>query len=224
MNVIVAQSTVSDGSMLNRHNREDPVVIQNRIAFLERHGIKHTDTTRLGLSYDTESFCRYQLIDATAKGNGMHGITPEYADAYVVTQPNHAILLPVADCIGAVLFDPVHEVLMVSHLGRHSLEQDGAYQSVAFLQKHFASNPKELKVWMTAAPNQEVYPIWALDGKGMKQAAFEQLERAGINQENIQDNPADTATDEQYYSFSEFLKGNRTDDGDHCIVAMMTEA
>jgi copper oxidase (laccase) domain-containing protein len=146
-----------------------------------------------------------------------------HADAYIVTKPNHAILLPVADCVGAALYDSEHGVLMVSHLGRHSLEQNGAYNSVKYLIDHFQSDPKKLGVYLTPAASKDNYPIWALDNMGLKEATFQQLEMAGVPKENILDNPAETDKDERYFSFSEYRQGRRPEDGDHAIVAMIRE-
>ena len=91
-----------------------------------------------------------------------------------------------------------------------------------YLTEHYGTDPSELLVWLTPAPNKETFPIWALDNKGMKEVTFEQLTAAGITLEHITDNPADTVTDLNYFSYSEFLKGNRTEDGDYALVAVMT--
>lgn len=221
--LITAISTTADGSMYNRHDYTDAEIIANRRAFLQRVGITFEDTTRLTFTDQAVDFCRYKILDASWKGDGMTNDVSEHYDAYVVTEKGHALLLPVADCVGTLIFDPEHDVLMVSHLGRHSLEQNGGQKSVAFLVEHFGSRPEMLQVWTTPAPNNEVYPIWKLGNAGMKESALAQLKAAGIQDQNITDNPADTATDEHYFSFSEFLKGNRAIDGDHMIVGMMTD-
>lgn len=131
-------------------------------------------------------------------------------------------MLPVADCVGAVLFDASKAVLMVSHLGRHSLEQQGAMRSVEHLSKVFGCNPADIEVWLTPAPGKPSYQIWALDNQGMKEATFAQLTTAGILPEHIHDDERDTVLDHNFYSYSEFLKGNRKEDGDHMIAAVMT--
>jgi len=226
--VKVALSTVADGSMLKRHEPHDEVIIQNRKRFLEAHGIVFEKTIRLHLNLSeratTENetnFCRFIYVDETKASDGIDGVSHTFADAIVTDKKNLPLMLPVADCVGAVFFDPEHEVLMLSHLGRHTLEQNGGIRSVTYLREHFASNPASLEVWLTPAPNKDVYPIWALDNKGMKEVTFEQLFKAGVLEENIHDDPRDTITDERFYSYSEFLKGHRKEDGDHMIVAVM---
>lgn len=218
---LVAISTVADGSLYNRHDHKDPAVITNRETFLKKHGIELNQTTRVQVTYDRDDYCQYVAVDDSHKGDGMHAESPLVADALVTTDKNHALFLPVADCVGTVIYDPIHEVLMVSHLGRHSLTQKGGTKSVEYLVDHYGSKPRDLRIWTTPAPNKEAYPIWDLGNKGFKEALFEQLEGAGVLKENITDNPADTVTDKNYYSYSEFLKGNREEDGDYAIVAMM---
>lgn len=220
--LITAISTSADGSMYNRHDYEDAEIIANRKVFLQRVGIPFEDTTRLTFTDQAVDFCRYKILDTSWKGDGMTDDVSEHYDAYVVTEKGHALLLPVADCVGTLIFDPEHDVLMVTHLGRHSLEQNGGQKSVEFLVEQFDSRPEVLQVWTTPAPNKEVYPIWKLEGAGMKESALAQLQEAGVLAENITDNPADTATDLNYFSFSEYLKGHRDIDGDHMIVGMMT--
>lgn len=219
--IYTALSTVSDGSMYNRNDPFDKDVIHNREVFLHKHGLTMDQTTRVGITYDEGDFCRYTEISETEKGNGMKDGDVRVADALITRNKNHALLLPVADCIGTVIFDPEHDILMLSHLGRHSLEQEGGVKSIEFLVHHYGSDPKKLKLWLTPTPNKQAYPIWKLDNKGMKEVAFEQFEKAGVNPANITDDPRDTVTDLNFYSYSEFLKGNREQDGDHIIIAVM---
>jgi copper oxidase (laccase) domain-containing protein len=225
---LIAISRTKDGSMLDRHDPTNSEVIKNREEYLARLNIKMDEATRLHTNMlvratveHDQDYCRYREVSEDDKGRGMRG-DDLVADALVTTHPGHALILPLADCVGAVFFDPEHHVLMLSHLGRHSLEQEGGKKSVEYLRSQYQSDPAKLKVWLTPAPSKESYPIWALDNKGMKEVTFEQLHAAGILPENIIDNQAETDKDPTYFSYSEFLKGNRPEDGDHMIVAMMT--
>lgn len=225
MSVQVHFSTVADGSMYNRNDLTDPAVIENRRRFLESHGTTLENTTRVSFTYQGEEapYTRFLTLTESLKGTGMLG-EGEPADALVTTERNQPLFLPVADCIAAVLYDPVHHVLMVSHLGRHSLEQGGAVASIAYLATNFGSAAYELHIWMSAAAGKENYPIWKMDNQGLKEAALEEFRMAGVPLGHIHDTPADTTTDPTYYSYSEFLKGNRPEDGDHCVVAWMDNA
>jgi copper oxidase (laccase) domain-containing protein len=131
--------------------------------------------------------------------------------------------LPLADCIGAVLYDPDTSVLMVSHLGRHNVEQGGGSKSVQYLVKNHDVNPKNLKVWLSPAAGKTNYPLHAFDNRGLHEIATEQLITAGIVPENIDTSRIDTTTDTTYFSHSEFLKGHRDTDGRFAVVAVMRD-
>lgn len=221
MNIIVATSEVNDGTMAFSDNIAKSDVITNRLTFLAKNDISIEQTTRLGVTYDSNNYCRYIEIDEDQKGKGMQGFNAPTADAIVTLNTNHAIFLPLGDCIGAVIFDPLKNILMVTHLGRHSIEQNGGYKSVKFLVNNYNCNPSNLLVWLSPSPGQESYPVYAFNNRSLKDIAFEQLYSAGIVKDNITDNPADTAKDSRYYSYSEFLKGNTNVNGRYAIVAMM---
>lgn len=221
MDPIIAISTVADGSMFARNDAANLAVVENRKAFLAAHNITVNQSTRLRISFDTNDFCRYAEVSSKHKADGMYGPLDIAYDAVVTKEPNHALFLPVADCVGATFYDPDHGILGLAHLGRHSLEQQGATRFVEYLARHYGSDPSILKVWLGPGPGKDVYPIWALDNKGMKEATFEQLHVAGILDQNVIDTPAETDKDQNYFSYSEFLKGHRDSDGDHAMVAMM---
>jgi len=221
--LVVATSTVADGSMYNRNDHFDPDVFQNREKFLSVHGITTTQTSRVRVNYDRTNFCEFIEAKKEDEGGGMHGHDIAIADALITKNTQHALFLPIADCIGAVLYDPILKVLAVAHLGRHSLEQQGGFNLVTHLKRTYGSDPATLRVCLTPAPSKDNYKIWKLDNKGMKEAVFEQLRAAGILQENITDNPAESDKDPNYFSYSAFLKGNLGKNGNYAIVAMMTE-
>jgi len=221
--LIVAHSCVADGSMLNREDGRDGRVFEDRVRWLSSIGMNPAKTYRLSLSYeDNNDFCRYREINTGDTPVALFDAANEEADALVTTQLGQALFLPLADCVGAVLFDEEHGVLMLSHLGRHSVEQNGGVRSVEHLVEHYGTKPQQIKVWLSAAVGKDTYKIFALKNKGLKEVVFEQLHEAGVLFENITDTPFDTAVDLNYYSHSEFLKGNRLDSGRHAIVAMMT--
>lgn len=223
MGIIVATSKVSDGSMFNRHDILEPQVVKYHDIFLQKHGITIDQTTRLRGNYQRNDYCRYIELQAPFKDHGMLDNNVPIADALITTESDHALFLPIADCIGATFYDSTKHILAVAHLGRHSLEQNGGFQIVEYLKNTYDVDLNNLQVWLTPAPGKDVYPIYKLDSKGMKEVIFEQLKKAGINKANITDNPADSTRDLDYFSYSEFLKGNRSQDGDYAVVAMMTD-
>ena len=222
--LIVAISQVADGSMRNRNDHLDEVVIANRKKWLEKQGINIENATRVNVTFtDGDNYRRYRPVGEATKGQGMFDENTQPSDALVTTTPGHALFLPIADCVATTIFDEEHGVLMLTHLGRQSLEQQGGFSSVQYLQENYNSRPENLKIWLSPTVNKEVYPIFKLDNKGMKEALYEQLEQAGVNLENVIDNKEDTATDPNYYSYSEFMKGNKPEDGCYAMVAMISK-
>jgi hypothetical protein len=216
-------STRADGSMKPLAKTEIELVRQVRATFLERNDIQPDDTTCVRLEYVGDDYCRYMTIDSRYKGDGITRDSSIIVDALVVTKPRHALLLPLADCVGAVLHDASKGILMVSHLGRHNLEQQGGLESVRYLERNHGVDPKDLSVWLSPAAGAEPYPLFSFSNRGLQEVASEQLIAAGVLQENISAPPIDVAKDDDYYSHSQFLKGNRPDDGRFVIVAVMQE-
>ena len=223
MKLKLAISTAADGNMAVRQDLSNQSeVTQNRSVFLNSHGIDPADATRVKIVYQGDNYCRYHEINRTNKGGGMFGSDVVTADGLVTRQVGQALFLPLADCVGMVIFDPNQQILMLSHVGRHSLEQNGAYQSVMFMVDDYHCQPADLLIWLTPAPSQTSYPLFAFDNRGFKEVIFEQLKSAAIRAEQITDDSTDTTQDYRYFSHSEFLKGNRPDDGRYAIVAVMS--
>jgi copper oxidase (laccase) domain-containing protein len=196
--------------------------IKNREAFLSNIGIPIEYTTVVSVTYDTDDFAKYRIVTDDEKGKEMKQRGEvAHADALVTFSPNHALFLPLADCVGAIIYDEVHGALMVSHLGRHSVEIDGAKKSVEYLQNVASSDPASLKVWLSPGVGSATYPLNTFNGQSLHEVIIRQLQKAGVKQENIENADIDTAKDDAYYSHSEFLKGNDTDAGRFAIVAMM---
>jgi len=221
MNVIVAISKVNDGNMLIASDKSNRKVIENRKKFLNRNSIDINQTTRISTIYGGANYRRYHEVTERQMGDGMLDGGVIISDAIVTTKPNHALFLPIADCIGAVIFDTKKNILMLSHLGRHALEQNGGFESVKFLIDNYGSKPSDLQVWLTPSPGSKSYPMYAFDNHSMKSITYEQLEAAGVSSKNIIDDKTDTSESLDYFSHSEYLKGNRPSDGRFAIVAMM---
>ena len=136
-----------------------------------------------------------------------------------VSQP---ILLPIADCVATVVYDPVHHAVMVSHLGRHSTEQYGGSKSVQYMTQQYGSDPANLLVWLGPSPNGTDYPLWAFGHRSFTDVLTKQLLSSGIQQDHLEISQVDTSTNSDYFSHSQFLKGRQETDGRYAIVAMIT--
>jgi copper oxidase (laccase) domain-containing protein len=206
--VTAAVSSKADGNMKFGIG-DDTKVEVNRHNFLQSAGMDISRTTLVGITYDTDNFAKYRIVTEAEKQAGMSaGTKAEYADALVTDRPGHALFLPLADCMGVILYDPTHHALMVSHVGRHSAEIDGARRSVKYLKDTFSSNPAELKIWLSPAVGKATYPLHRFGGKGLQEVVTDQLLASGVLEQNIEKSDIDTAASENYYSHSQHLKGN----------------
>lgn len=218
---LVLTSQVVDGNMYNPDEKDNKEVIDNRTAFLNKHSISIDNAARVNILYAGDNYRRYLEVDESYKGAGMRGNDIAPADALITSTQGLVLFLPLADCVGMVVYDPDHQVLMLSHVGRHSLEQNGAYASIEHLINTYDSDPAQLKIWLTPAPGQKNYPLYAFDGHDFKEIVFEQLDAAGVSRDNITNDPSDSTTDDRYFSHSEFLAGRRHIDGRYCIATVM---
>jgi copper oxidase (laccase) domain-containing protein len=220
--VIAAISSKADGTMKFETGGE-PAIVKNRQAFLKSVGVDPKETTLVGVTYETEDFAKYRIVDEDEKGIGIENRDNVIAaDALVTHNPRHALFLPLADCVGAVLYDEEHHALMVSHLGRHSTEMQGAKKSVEFLRNQYGTNVARLKVWLSPGVGKASYPLVSFHGQSLHEVIESQLEAAGVLRENIENGHIDTAESDDYYSHSQFLKGNG-EHGRFAVIAMMRE-
>ena len=214
-------SSTADGSMKSVHTGEINSVNHHRAAFLRSHAIDPEHTTLVRLTYDRSDYLRYRTLTESDLGDGIVRTSTIISDALVATQPGHALFLPLADCIGAVIHDPTQNILMVSHLGRHNLEQFGGTKCIEYLVRKHNSNPKDLQIWLSPAAGKDHYPLFAFNDRSLHDVAIEQLAEAGIPKANIDASPIDSAADSDYFSHSQFPKGKRETDGRFAIVAVM---
>lgn len=222
--IIVAVSSVDDGPMNFKGNDPDEVQA-NRLAFLGQMGIEPVQATLLQVTFEDETnFTRYKIIEDEHAGEGMlEAVSSLKADALIATRPEQAIFLPLADCVGTVIYDQTNQILMVSHLGRHSVEQAGGRKNIEYLASEFDSDPRDLLVWLSPAAGKENYPLHAFNGQGLHEVIIRQMQEAGVSRNNIEASHIDTTESDDYFSHSEFVAGNQPDDGRFAIVAMMVE-
>ena len=122
------------------------------------------------------------------------------SDGLITRRKDVGLLLPLADCIGAVVFDTKKQILGLLHAGRHNVEQYGPKEFIEYLCDRFGCVPSDLKVYFS--PCAQNYKIRALGNKKMTDAAYEQLINMGVKPENIEQSGIDTVTDKNYPSAS----------------------
>lgn len=219
--VTVAVSTISDGTMKRGGSVEPSVVDTLRHKFLQKNKMNSDNTVLVQLAYEGDDYCRYHEVNHTDAGAGIAHPAQLVSDGLLTRTQGLALFLPLADCIGVVLHDPVTSSLMLSHLGRHNLEQKGGQKSVEFMCEKTGASAQDIKVWLSPAAGPENYPLFSFNNHGMHEVAKEQLIDAGIQETHITASRIDTTKDHDYYSHSEFLKGHRNEDGRFTVVAML---
>ncbi len=221
--VAAGVSSVEDGNM--KYIEKGLVqleVDENRSRFLGKLGMRPDQTVLIQTTYEGEDYNRYKVIDENHRGQGMVKPILFDSDSLATKARNVAIFLPIADCIGAILYDPAKQALMVAHLGRQHTEQHGATKSVEFMTEKFGTDPRNLIIWAGPAPFKESYPLFSFANRSLHDVNTEHLKAAGVTPSNITVCQVDTTTvDTGYFSHSAFLKGVRETDGRYAIVAML---
>lgn len=209
-------STTADGSMRSSLTPEPNIPDDTTRDFLQRHTINPDSTVLVHLSYDTDDFCRYHEVTRDEVGAGFVQPQHNIADGLVTQLSNIGLFLPIADCIGAVLYHPPTRTLMLSHLGRHNLEQQGGTKSVEYLVR-FGAVPSELLIYLSPAAGKKHYPLYTFDNHSLHDVVTEQLLAAGVPRSNITIDARDTVTDPDFFSHSAALRGDKPP-GRHAIV------
>lgn len=202
--VILATSMRKDGNMRAFSETEFDEVLKNQNTIVTALGCRSDNTARVLTTYlERKSFTEYyEINDRTITEHVIN--KPEtalkLADGLVTRTRDYILLLPLADCLGVVFFNPEQNILGLLHSGRQNLEEDGAYKFVEFLKQNYNCKPQNLKVYLTAhAQNFEIY---ALNHAKLAEAAREQLLRARIKAENIEASDIDTVTNPDFPSNS----------------------
>ena len=199
--VKVGISELSDGNMRFFNGSSEKEIQDNQRSLAASIG--SSKTARLCTTYgDDRSYADYEILDK--KNFSSYDImNPESTITVtdgLATQEGIGILLPLADCLGVVLFDPEHNVLGLVHSGRQNLEQNGLKLFVEFLQDKFQTNPRELRAFFS--PCAQDYKIYKFE-KTLPQVAEEQLEKMGVDKKNILKSSVDTVSNQNYPSHSQ---------------------
>ena len=228
----VAVSSRNDGSMLNREKGVHASrIVANRKKLCEAVGISYDDVVYQWINYNTHA--TYDIVAEVDTRSTTRYDSATVADAVITDMPGVGVFLPLADCVGTVVYDPVRRKLAVLHLGRHSTLTSLVQKTVAHLQVG-GSDPRDLLVWMSPSirgasyrldyfdkkddPNWESFAVEHDDGVSIDLAGYNQARfiEAGVLPGNITLSSVDTAVDQNYFSH---FQGDRTDR--FAIVAMI---
>lgn len=215
--VLVAVSSKKDGTMLDRtlRNPHDARTLARRRVFCEINSTAYDDMVYQKIAYDSQQ--TYTHIVAVTSAGTTRFRQEIAADALVTGEPGVGLFLPVADCVATVLYDPIHRLLALAHIGRHSAYAELPQRLVAYMAGR-GSQPQDLIAWLSPAIQKASYqldwfdhaddPAWQgfyepvqggvlLDLPGYIR---NQLQCSGIALQQIQVSHIDTAQGEQYFS------------------------
>lgn len=218
--VAVAVSSVSDGQMQHGLDYQNNEVTKNRQAFFSNAAVVPKKTVLVGITYSSKNtYDKIVEVDKLTKDLAQPTHQVEPADCLITTRSQVSLLLPIADCVGTVLYDKTNNVLALAHLGRHSSIAQLAKKVVQHLQVSFGTKPSDIVVWMAPSIQSSHYilssadfavnnPDWhgyfkrlpegySLDLQGYnKQLLLNQ----GVLENNINISPSNTASNPEYWS------------------------
>ncbi|MGB4762859.1 MAG: polyphenol oxidase family protein [Candidatus Saccharimonas sp.] len=214
--LLVAVSSRSDGTMLDHSlsDRHDVSVVANRRAFCALAGGKYESSVYQVILYGSD-----QSYDTIAEVD-RPDTTGVCADALYTETPRLGLILPVADCVATVVYDPVRRAVGLAHLGRHASVTKLIKKLLEFMIEK-GSDPGALIVWMAPSVGRKSYrmeyfahvddPDWAGfvdrrdDGVYLDLAGFNThlAQTTGVLSENIYRSHIDTARDPNYFSHSQ---------------------
>lgn len=196
-------SDIHDGNMRFLGEGDEAEVIKRQEELGELIGLDGNMVARLRTVYDgRDEYTFYDEIsdnvsEFTVKNSEK---TIPITDGLMTKRNDVGMLLPLADCVGAVVFDEKKRILGLLHAGRHNVEQYGPEKFIKHLRDNYGCEPSDLKVYFS--PCAQNYQIHALNNQKMSDAVFEQLIKNGVLPENIENPGIDTVTDDDYPSCS----------------------
>lgn len=220
-NLLVGVSSVRDKTMTYKSlPNATAEVTGHRKKYIETVGGVVEETAIVYVTYDKDrDFCAYQRAEIAPKK--MIASDDFVADGLATQVRGQGLFLPIGDCCAVVLYDPDHHALMLSHIGRQSIEADGARKSLDYMKQQFASEPSRILAWLSPAVGKATYPIIARDNGDLRQVIQADLTKAGMMTEYIEISHVDTAQNNEYFSHSEYKKGNRAFDGRFAVFAQL---
>ena len=108
---------------------------------------------------DEQTYKKLIVVDKTSTTR----ITPQVpADGLVTAQSGVGLMLPIADCVATVIYDPGTRQLAVLHLGRHSTLTTLLKDTITHLHMR-GSNIGDILVWMSPSAQQNSYVLEYFD-------------------------------------------------------------
>ncbi len=211
-------SSKDEGTVLDRAvGVHHPSIVTNRTRFCDDCGISYGDVVYQRILYD--EYQTYDLIERVDERATCKHVDEIHADALITTAPHVGLLLPIADCVATVLYDPVTTQLALAHLGRHSTVAQLMAKTIDELMRSGA-RAQDIIVWMAPSIKASHYKLeyfdpadtaeWHPYAKRLEDGVYVDLHgfnRAaalskGILPKNLSVSPINTATNDDYFSHS----------------------
>lgn len=190
--------------MKNKIKNKETKIISNQVKLGKEIGLEPSFIARLKTIYqDRKEFNTYKEIDR--KNLSDFSILKSETeipttDGIATRDKNVGLLLPLADCLGIVVFDKNRNILGLLHAGRHNVEQEGPKRFIEYFKNNFGSDPKDLMIYFS--PCAQNYRIFMLNNQKLPEAAKKQLLRAGILKTNVFSSKIDTVSSPDFPSYS----------------------
>ena len=210
--VIYAVSKSEDGNMSFRWGEKEEVS-HNRKVFLEKHQLRTEDC----LVMEIEHGAKIVLVDSSYKSLSENTLVS--AEALITQEKGLALFLLTADCLPISLYDPIREVIALAHLGWKPTNLKLIEKVIREMTNKFNSNRTELiahigpgihkESYVFEDPIQKTLPEWSpfLHDLSPKETQIDlvsynkmQMLAAGLREENILIDPADTGASGEYFS------------------------
>ena len=201
--VEVGISDIDDGNMRYFGEGDENEIIKNQNKLGELVDLGGNKIVRLRTIYNKREFFTdyFEITNDNIEEyciNNSENLIP-VSDGLVTRCLDVGLLLPLADCLGIVVYDEKRRIVGLLHAGRHNVEQFGPKKFVDFLVKDFGCEAKDLKVFYS--PHAVNYKL-AKNDKKMADLATEQLLNEGVLLNNIINSKIDTVSNKNYPSHS----------------------
>ncbi|MBQ6147829.1 polyphenol oxidase family protein [Candidatus Saccharibacteria bacterium] len=202
--VEVGISETSDGNMRFFGEGDEGEIIENQRRLGSSFTGSESRLARVRTIYDErKDFTDYREL--TEENLGDYAIeNPEgeilVSDGLVTRDSKIGLFLPLADCLGVVVFDERQGILGLLHAGRHNIEQEGAKKFIEYFKEKFGSEARDLALYFS--PHAVNYPIFKFGGRGLSEVATEQFLDSGVLGENIFNPKIDTVKSANFPSYS----------------------
>lgn len=234
-----AYSKVVDGNMSYIYGDEVDVTAARR-EFLEGLKLKPSDSVIVQLEHGVV----IHEVHGVDVGNLLSKKSQEklMGDGLMTNTAGVVLFMIVADCIGAVIYDPINQAIALIHAGRKGVEQNILAKAVAKMTTSYGSKPDQLLLKTSPAISKESYvfdepdgidlKFWgddvkkAEDGKyhmDIKSKFKKQALELGLDGSNINICLVDTLSDANYFSHRRSMASGEPE-GRFAVVAQLEKS